>query len=220
MAVACVIASKWGWSQMNRIRVESEKTGSQQREFPWFALQVRARHETGVAGFLEAKGYEQLVPLYKCRRRWSDRVKVTEAPLFPGYLFCRFDPQYRLPILQTPGVIQIVGYKRIPTPIDDIEMRAIQTLIASGRPAQPWPFLAVGNHVRIESGPLCGLDGIVVKLKENHRLVVSISLLRRSVAVEIDSALVGPSSTSAIPSKQVQTEFREGGVSNLALATY
>jgi transcription antitermination factor NusG len=201
-------------------RVESNQTDGLKPEFPWFALQVRARHETGVAGFLEAKGYEQLVPLYKCRRRWSDRIKVTEAPLFPGYLFCRFDPQYRLPILKTPGVIQIVGYNRIPTPIDEIEMRAIQTLIASGRPAQPWPFLAVGEHVRIESGSLRGLDGIVVKLKENHRLVVSISLLRRSVAVEIDSALVEPSSSSAAASKQAETEFRKAGVNNLALATY
>src|SRR5579863_1769168 len=203
---------------MNHTRcTESVVTGCQKHEFPWFALQVRTRHETGVAGFLEAKGYEQLVPLYKSRKRWSDRIKVTDAPLFPGYLFCRFDPQYRLPILKTPGVIQIVGYNRVPTPIDETEIKAIQTLVASGLPAQPWPFLAIGDRVRIESGALRGLDGIVVKLKENHRLVVSISLLRRSVAVEIDSALVEPSSTSSVPCKEVEIEYRKVGVGGLLM---
>lgn len=184
-------------------------------DLPWFALQVRTRHETAIAGFLEAKGYEQFVPLYKFKKRWSDRIKVSEAPLFPGYLFCRLDPQHRLPILKTPGVIQIVGCNRIPAPIDESEISAIQTLIASGLQTQPWPFLAVGERVRIESGALRGLDGIVVKMKENHRLVVSITLLRRSVAVEIDSALVEPFCKSAAPSEEAQTKFRRDVVSNL-----
>ena len=188
---------------------ESAESWPQKGELPWFALQVRTRHETAIAGFLEAKGYEQFVPLYKSRKRWSDRVKVTETPLFPGYLFCRFDPQYRLPVLKTPGVIQVVGYNRIPAPIDDNEIHAIQTLIASGLPTQPWPFLAVGDHVRIESGALRGLDGIVVKLKENHRLVVSVTLLRRSVAVEIDSAVVEPNCASPTLRRETQTEFRQ-----------
>jgi len=189
--------------------------GSGNVEHPWFALQVRTRHELGVAGFLEAKGYKQFVPLYKSRKRWSDRIKVTEAPLFPGYLFCRFDPQHRLPILKTPGVIQIVGYNRIPSPIDEVEISAIQTLIASGLRTQPWPFLAVGERVRIESGALRGVDGIVVKMKENHRLVVSITLLRRSVAVEIDSALVEPYAAPAVPSGENQTKIRQEVVRNL-----
>lgn len=194
---------------MDRIRpAESTESWPKNSELPWFALQVRTRHETAIAGFLEAKGYEQFVPLYKSRKRWSDRVKVMEAPLFPGYLFCRFDPQYRLPVLKTPGVIQVIGYNRIPAPIDETEIHAIQTLIASGLQTQPWPFLAVGDHVRIESGALRGLDGIVVKLKENHRLVVSVTLLRRSVAVEIDSALVEPGFAPSTPRAETQTEFR------------
>jgi len=194
---------------------ESVESRPQKSELPWFALQVRTRHETAIAGFLEAKGYERFVPLYKFRKRWSDRIKVMEAPLFPGYLFCRFDPQQRLPILKTPGVIQIVGYNRIPTPIDEMEIKAIQTLVASGLKTQPWPFLAVGERVRIESGSLRGLEGIVVKMKENHRLVVSITLLRRSVAVEIDSALVEPSCNSGVPSEETQTKFRQDVVSNI-----
>jgi transcription antitermination factor NusG len=159
-------------------------------EFPWFALQVRARHETGVADHLQGKGYESFLPLCKCRKRWSDRVKIVDAPLFPGYLFCRFNPEERLPILKTPGVIHIVGYNGLPVPIDEVEIKAVQTLVASGVPNQPWPFLAVGDRIRIESGPLRDLEGILVKFKGDHRLVLSVSLLQRSVAVEIDSAFV------------------------------
>jgi transcription antitermination factor NusG len=157
---------------------------------PWFALQVRSRYEESVAEHLSGKGYELFLPLYKCRKRWSDRIKVIEAPLFPGYLFCRFNPQNRLPILKTPGVIQVVGYNRTPVPVDDGEIDAIQRFIASGIPSQPWPFLQVGDRVRIESGPLRGLEGILIKFKGNHRLVVSVTLLQRSVAAVVDSTLV------------------------------
>jgi len=176
----------------------------------WFALQVRTRHETAIASFLQAKGYEQFLPLYNVKKRWSDRVKVIESPLFPGYLFCRLDPQYRLPVLKTPGVIQIVGYNRIPVPIEDTEIQGIQTLVASGLPTQPWPFLAAGDPVQIESGSLRGLKGIVVKLKENSRLVVSITLLRRSVAVEIDSALVQPNLGAPVSCEEPKKEYRQG----------
>lgn len=158
--------------------------------FSWFALQVRARHEAGVAGFLEAKGYEFFLPLVTSKRQWSDRTKKVENPLFPGYLFCRFDPHRRLPILKTPGVIQIVGYNRNPVPVEESEISGIQALVASGLPSQPWPFLIVGERVRIETGPLRGYEGLLVDFKGNHRLVLSISLLHRSVAVEIDSAAV------------------------------
>jgi len=184
-------------------------------ELPWFAVHVRTRHETAIGSFLEAKGYEQFVPLYKFKKRWSDRVKVLEAPLFPGYLFCRFDPQFRLPILKTPGVIQIIGYNRIPTPINETEMSAIQTVVESGMRTQPWPFLEVGERVRIGSGSLRGLDGIVVKMKENHRLVVSVTLLRRSVAVEIDSSLVEPFNKAAVCGEETQNKFRKDVISNV-----
>lgn len=159
-------------------------------ECPWFALQVRTRHEPGVANYLQGQGYESFLPLYKCRKRWSDRVKEVHTALFPGYLFCRFDPQDRLPVMKTPGVMQIVGVNRVPVPVDEGEISAIQTLVASGLPNQPWPFLQVGERVRIESGSLCGLEGILMDFKGSHRLVLSITLLQRSVSVEIDCAFV------------------------------
>ncbi|MGH9717551.1 MAG: transcription termination/antitermination protein NusG [Candidatus Acidiferrales bacterium] len=173
---------------------------------PWFALQVRTRHEVGVASFLNGKGYEPFVPLYQSRRCWSDRIKMVEAPLFPGYLFCRFDINNRLPILTTPGVIQVVGFNRTPIPIEDTEIDAIQSLVASGFPSQPWPFLQAGDRVQIDSGPLRGLEGLLVELRGSHRLVVSVSLLQRSVAVEIDSALVKALRSS--PPKQTQSKAR------------
>ncbi len=164
--------------------------------YPWFALQVRTRHEPGVANYLLGQGYESFLPLYKCRKRWSDRVKEVQTPLFPGYLFCRFDPQDRLPIMKTPGVMQIVGVNRVPVPVDEVEIAAIQTLVASGIPNQPWPFLQVGERVRIESGSLRGLEGILMDFKGTQRLVLSITLLQRSVSVEIDSAFVSSTASS------------------------
>jgi transcription antitermination factor NusG len=113
-----------------------------------------------------------------------------ETPLFPGYLFCRLDPQDRLPILKTPGVIQIAGYNRVPVPVEEPEILAIQALIASGLPNRPFPFLGAGDRVRIDAGPLRGHEGTLVEFKGSHRLVLSITLLHRAVAVEIDSALV------------------------------
>jgi|SRR5208283_1853029 len=154
----------------------------------WFALQVRTRYEAGVASLLQGKGYDLFLPLYKCRKHLSDRIKNVEMPLFPGYLFCRFDPLYRLPILTTPGVIQVVGYNRTPVPIEESEIQAIQALIASSLPSQPWPFFELGDRVRIEAGPLRGHEGILVEFRGSHRLVLSITLLHRAVAVEIDSA--------------------------------
>lgn len=168
---------------------ETEGTTSAVR-YPWFALQVRMRHEGGVADQLCSKGYERFLPLHKVRRHWSDRVKEVDSPLFPGYLFCRFNPQDRLPILKTPGVAQIVGYNHVPIPVDEQEIEAIRTLVASGVPNFPCPYLEIGSRVRIEAGALRGLEGILTELKGKRRLILSITLLQRSVAVETDSDAV------------------------------
>jgi transcription antitermination factor NusG len=168
----------------------SEVTMADQAVLPWFALQVRARQETSVADQLKGQGYERFLPFYKLRKRWSDRIKEFDAPLFPGYLFCRFNPHNRLPILKTPGVIQVVGFNNIPAAVDEAEIASIQRLVSSGIQHQPCGFLTVGDRVRISAGPLLGLEGILTGIKGNHRLVLSVSLLQRSVAVEIDSAFI------------------------------
>jgi len=158
----------------------------------WFALQVRSRSESVVAAFLRGNGYEWFLPTYQCRRRWSDRIRELEIPLFPGYLFCRFSPQHRLPILKTPGVISIVGMAKTPMPVDEGEITALRALVNSRVDRQPWPYLQIGQWVTIDHGALCGLEGILLDVKGRHRVVLSVTLLQRSVAAEIDSAWVTP----------------------------
>jgi transcription antitermination factor NusG len=158
----------------------------------WFALQVRTRWEGSTAVLLSGKGYQTFLPTYKTRKRWKGRVQEVDSALFPGYVFCHFDAQKRLPILVTPGVISVVGQGRVPLPVDDGEMAAIQTIVSSGFRAEPWPFLELGQRIRIEQDVLQGLEGILISFKGNHRIVVSVSLLRRSVALEIDRSCVKP----------------------------
>jgi len=160
--------------------------------YPWFALHVRSRHENSVAAILGGKGYECFLPLYRSRRLWSDRIKEIELPLFAGYVFCRFDMQRRLPILTTPGVVEVVGIAKRPIPIDDSEIAALQATLRSGLQSRPWPFLQVGQKVRVEAGPLCGVEGILLGFKGRQRLVLSVTLLQRSVAVEVDGAWIAP----------------------------
>ena len=156
----------------------------------WFAVQVRARWEQSTTNILGRKGYQTLLPTYECRR--SRNGRETSAPLFPGYVFCRFDGQKRLPILITPGVIALVGRGRVPVPVEPAEIDAIQAMVSSGLPLNPWPYLEVGQKVRIGDHPLRGVEGILISFKGSHRIVVSVCLLRRSVALEIDRALVRP----------------------------
>ena len=165
----------------------------------WFALQVRGRQEFNISENLGSNGYEWFLPLYRSSKRWSDRIKHVDSPLFPGYVFCRFNPMDRLPILKIPGVIQTSGFNRQLVAVDEDEIRAIQALVASGIPNHPCPYLEVGDKVRIESGPLRGLEGLLVEFQGNHQLILSVTLLQRSVAVKIDSASVTSVRTTVAP---------------------
>jgi transcription antitermination factor NusG len=147
---------------------------------------------------LSGKGYETLLPTYQTKKRWNGKVKQASAPLFPGYVFCQFDALKRLPILVTPGVISVVGRGRVPFPVNDGEIAGIQAIVASGVQAEPWPYLEVGQRIRIENDSLNGLEGILIQFKGNNRIVVSVSLLRRSVALEIDRESVRPVAPSRI----------------------
>jgi transcriptional antiterminator NusG len=158
----------------------------------WYALQVRTRWESSTASLLSGKGYQTILPTYRTERRSRGEIKEVTAPLFPGYVFCRFDAHNRLPILVTPGVITVVGTGRIPVPVEDSEMEAIQLVVVSGVQADPCPYLEVGQQVRIKDGALCGLEGILTSFKGSRRIVVSVSLLCRSVALEIDRSGVCP----------------------------
>jgi len=161
----------------------------------WYALVCRPRHEKVVASCLQMKSLDCFVPLYRDLRRWSDRTKQVDLPLFPGYAFCRFGSQERSLVLKTPGVTSVVGNGRMPLAIDDEEIARLQRVVESGLSLQPWAFLEAGDKARVACGPLRGVEGIVVRAKNRDRMVVSITLLRRAVAVEVDrewlSALSG-----------------------------
>lgn len=155
--------------------------------WPWFGLRTRSNHEKVTATVLENKGYEHYLPTYRSRRRWSDRVVETDQPLFPGYVFCRFNPVQRLPIMTTPGVVSIVGFGKDPAPIGDEEIEAVQAVMRSGLAAEPCPFLREGQRIRVKYGSLSGVEGILTKKKSSWRMVVSVTMLQRSISVEIDS---------------------------------
>jgi len=132
------------------------------------------------------------VPLHRVRRRWSDRVKELDAVLFPGYIFCRFSRSERTRVLSVPAVESIIGFGKTDVPVDDSEIAAVRALVASGRPLAPWPYLRIGQNVVIDSGPLAGLRGVVLRDQKAWRVVVSIEALDRSVSVEVDRDAIEP----------------------------
>ena len=160
--------------------------------YPWFALSVKTSQELLAAQALRGKNYEPFVPTHPQRRRYSDRCIQVDRALFPGYVFCRFDPQRRLPILTTPAVQSIVSFNKIPHPVEEREIAALQQVVRSGLLAKPWPYLKAGQRVRIDEGPLCGVQGILCKEKGKDRLVISVDLLQRSVSVQIDRFAIRP----------------------------
>jgi transcription termination/antitermination protein NusG len=158
----------------------------------WYAVQVRARWENLTASQLSGKGYKTFLPTFAGKRRRNAALKEEIMPLFPGYVFCQFDVFNRLPILTTQGVLAVVGRGRTPVPVEDSEIATLQMMISSGLRAEPWPYLEVGQKVRVEEGPLSGFEGILVSFKGGSRIIVSVSLLRRSVSLEIDRFSVSP----------------------------
>jgi transcription antitermination factor NusG len=206
--------------------------GARGQQWPWFAILAKSGREKSASLLLENGGYACFVPTSKYARHWSDRIKQVEVPLFPGYFFCRMNPMNRLPVLMTPGVIQIVGVGKTPIPVEEEEIAAIQRVGKSGLATMPWPYIEVGNVARIEEGPLRGLTGIVVKIKSGMKLVLSVTLLQRSVAVEIERKWVSnlggevrvsstegqPAASAAFRLNQVKTEIGKVLLGKLAEA--
>ena len=158
----------------------------------WFALRVRSNFEKPVSALLKAKGVEEFLPSYRSRRLWSDRIHDVDLPLFPGYVFCRIPVEDRATALATTGVVCMIGIQKQPIAIPDEEIAAIRTMVSSQSKVEPWPFLRIGQRVRVRRGPLAGVEGILLKVKDSCRLIVSVTLLGRSVATGIDAAYVTP----------------------------
>ena len=169
--------------------LEQEQAMSQPH---WYAAYTCAQHEKRVAAELGAREVEHFLPLYSSLRRWKDRRVQLELPLFPGYVFVRLALRERLRVLQIPSVVRLVGFGGLPTPLPDTEMGIMRSGFSQSLCAEPHPFLTVGRRVRITAGPFAGLEGILKRKKSSLRVVVSLELIERAVAVDVDAADVRP----------------------------
>ena len=157
---------------------------------PWVALVVRPRAERKVQTGLARIGLESFVPWHGVRRRWSDRAKTLDQNLFPGYVFCRSTFSERLLVLNQPGVEWVVSFDHVPALIPDAEISSLRRLVGSELPLAPWPFLRAGQRVRIEKGSLAGLEGTLARDSTAWRVVMNVSTVQRSIAVQVDRDMI------------------------------
>ncbi len=161
-------------------------------ESRWYAAHTRANHEKRLAEQLAERSVEHFLPLYACVRRWKDRRVTLQLPLFPGYILVRLPLRERMRVLQIPGVARLVGFNGSPAPLPDAEIEALREKLNRQVRAEPHPYLQAGRRVRVRTGPLEGFEGILVRRKHKYRIVVSIDLIMRSIAAEVDLADVEP----------------------------
>lgn len=161
-------------------------------EQQWYAAYTCPQHEKRVAAELGMREVEHFLPLYSSVRRWKDRRVTLDLPLFPGYVFVRLALRDRLRVVQIPSVVRLVGFSGLPTALPDEEMEILRSGLCQSLRAEPHPFLTVGRRVRIAGGPFAGLEGVLKRKRNNVRVVVSLSVIQRSVAVDVDVADVAP----------------------------
>src|SRR5260370_36488666 len=158
----------------------------------WYAASTFAKNEKRVAEQLQGRAVDHFLPLYSSVRRWNDRRVQLQMPLFPGYVFVRLALRDRMRVLEIPSVARLVGFGGPPIALPDNEMEAMRIGLASQLRAEPHPYLKVGRQVRVVSGPLAGLEGTIARKKKQLRFVLSLDLIMRSVAVEMDAADLRP----------------------------
>jgi transcription antitermination factor NusG len=163
--------------------------GSMQNLQPhWYALYTSARHEKSVANQIERRELSCFLPSYRSVRRWKDRRKELELALFPGYVFVHMSLSNKLKVLQVPGVVQIVSFHGQPAALPAEEIEALRNRLSGSAKIEPHPYLRTGRRVRVRNGPFQGLEGVIVRRKERCRLIFSIDLIQRSLAIELDEA--------------------------------
>ncbi len=158
----------------------------------WYAIRTRSRHEKLVRDQLEARGIQPFLPLIGRIRQWKDRRKLVHFPLFPGYCFARFALKDRLSVLTAVGVVEILGNRQGPVPVPDPEIEAIQRLVTSTLPYDPYPFLREGMEVEVIRGPLAGIRGLFVRKGTRGRLVITVQIIQQAVSVELDASDIRP----------------------------
>jgi transcription antitermination factor NusG len=155
---------------------------------PWYVIYISARHEKHVAKQCEERGITSFLPSYKSVRRWKDRKKEIELPLFPGYVFVQITREKRVNLLRVPGVVHLVTFRGEPAPVSIGEIEMLRRGLTRSSAFRPHPYLKAGRKIRMRSGPMAGVEGIFVRKKDGARVVLSISLIERSVAMEVDEA--------------------------------
>lgn len=175
---------------MQNLAAEHEMTTVEADAVPWYALYTRHQHEKLVAEILSKKGFEVFLPLYEAAHRWKDRTKLLTLPLFPSYVFLRGGLDRQLHIVTTPGVHSIVAIGSRAAAIPEAEITAVRRTLESSARVEPHPFLKCGDRVRVVSGPLEGIEGILTRVKNLFRLVISVEMLQKSVAVEVEASIV------------------------------
>lgn len=155
----------------------------------WYAAYICANHEKRVAALLDERRIEHFLPLYATVHRWRDRYVHLQLPLFPGYVFVHLPLRDRLAVLRIPSVVHLVGGNRgMPEPLPEEQIETLQSGLRADLETRPHPFLTRGRRVRIKSGPLSGMEGILEHTKRKRRVVLSVELIMRSIAVEVDAA--------------------------------
>ena len=183
----------------------------------WWAVYTRHQHEKVVAGILSAKGFEVFLPLYESTRRWKDRSKVLSLPLFPCYLFLRGEHHRRLQAVTTPGVHMILCNGEHVATVPEAEIQAIRKTVEGSLRVEPHPFLKCGERVRVKGGALEGVEGILVRKKNQYRLVLSVGMLSQSVGVEIDASEVEPVAAQGVAG--VSSTGQSAGAGNLQVGS-
>lgn len=157
---------------------------------PWVALQTKPKNEKKVDYLLRQKGYQCLAPTYRLKRKWSDRAVEVELPLFPGYVFCHLSSSVLAKAVSTQGVIRVVSFGGKPAEVAPAEIKALRLLAGSNLLREPWKYLPHGTSVLVETGPLASVEGVINVDGRTRQLVISVTLLQRSVAVELDEDTV------------------------------
>lgn len=174
----------------------------------WYAAYTSANHEKRVAAQFEGRGVQHFLPLYQTVHRWKDRRMRLELPLFPSYIFVHLPLRDRLRVLEVPGVARLVGFGDYAAPLPAEEIEMLRNGLSQELNAQPHPYLMAGRRVRITNGPLAGMEGILMRRKNNFRLILSINLIMRSIAVDVDVADIRPLDTAEWAQKNNSVELR------------
>jgi transcription antitermination factor NusG len=188
------------------ITVDSEPSSraedAVQNELLWYAGYTASRHEKRVAEHFAQRGVEHFLPLYETIHRWNNGRHRVQLPLFPGYIFVHIALRDRMRVIEVPGFVRLVGFNSLPCPLPEADIGRMKEALNKGVVAEPYPYLTVGTRVEVRNGPLQGMTGILLRRQNKCRVVISVDLIMRSMAVEVEAADVVPVRSSALSASQ------------------